>query len=434
MGSKITAVMAAGLMMFAVANEPRILGNIFINGVDVGGLSREAALERLHTEIPIGDEKICVKVDEMEFKYIFKDFGAGYDFEEALTQAQDYSRSEGFLKSLARKFSLSIKKHNIEADYAYDEEKAAQIAAKIADDAAVAAEEPGYQIQNGQFVIKQGKTGRKVDPAPLTKDIVDLLSGKSGGVINARAVKIEPERTAAQFEAATDLIGSFTTPFDPSNADRAANLAVASRYLNNQVILPGQVFSTSRALRPRTVENGYVKAGQIRNGEPDAGIGGGICQISSTLYMAALYAELPIHERRNHSLLVAYMAPATDATIAEGHIDLKFENNTDHPMLIESILTNRQHTINIYGHETRPPQRQINFETVLVEQRPQDDKVIEDPLLPPGMRRIIFDGMPGGRYELYKVITENGRAQRVKINSSNYQPIQRVVRVGAMGY
>jgi len=148
--------------------------------------------------------------------------------------------------------------------------------------------------------------------------------------------------------------------------------------------------------------------------------------------MAALYAELPIKERRNHTLLVGYMAPATDATLAEGHIDLKIENNTANPVLIESVLTCNRHIVNIYGAENRPPERQIAFESVLIEAvAPLDEKVSEDPSLPFGASQIIFPGLDGGKYELYKVITDNGATERIKINTSNYRPLPLMRTIGA---
>jgi len=313
--------------VFAIASA-HILANIYINDIDVGGLGREAAIETLEAAVPIGGTEIIISIDDEEMVYTFADFDAGYDFANAVDEAIEYGNGGRFFSNLTQKISLKFKNHNIEAKYSFDETKAAQISQEIAEKTAITPIEPKYSKNGTQFEIKEGRIGREINSEKLADDIMVLLSDKSGGVITAETTEISTNYTTADFAAATDLIGTFSTPFDPRFSNRATNIRVASGFLNNSTILPGQIFSTSQALRPRTVENGYVSAGQIKNGEPDAGIGGGICQISSTLYMAALYAETTMHERRNHTLMVGYMQPASDATLAEGHIDLKFENNT----------------------------------------------------------------------------------------------------------
>lgn len=380
-----------------------IFGNIYINGISVGHLVPEAALAHLEEEIPISREEIIITAKGARLVYTFADFAAGYDFEAAVAEAVDYSQNCGFFKGLARKLALKLKDRHIEAVYGFDEEVLDEIVQEIVKKLTIRPVEPDYSIQNGQFKFTDGKIGRQICEVALTKDILALLTAKQGGTVNAQITEVSPKYNRAQFEAATDLIGSFATPFNPTDINRATNLAVAAAYLNNRTILPAQVFSTCAALRRRTAENGYVRAAQILNGEPDTGIGGGICQISSTLYMAVLHAELPIRERRPHSLMVSYAPPATDAALAEGHIDLKFENNTDNPVLIETILDDRRGElkINIYGHETRPIGRSITFITVPKE----------------GTDQIV-------KYELHKIIAENGQVRQEKINSSNYKQRQ----------
>ena len=429
---KFLLSMIMTVSLAAAPSDAQILQNILINGVNVGGLTYDAALSLLQDEISVADEQIIIICADTEHVYKFRDFNADYNLVAALNGAMEYSHDGGFFSKLRRGLSLKLKTHHIDAEFAYDADEVTQIAKKIRNDTAISAAEPTYAIQRGRFVISEGRIGRNIDADALAADIVNILETHKGGKIFVATTEIHPKYNMADFEAACDLIGRYHTPFNPHLTERTINLTVASTFLDGQIILPGETFSTSTALRPRIAENGYVKAGQIMNGEPDAGIGGGICQISSTLYMAALYAEIPVLERSNHSLMVGYMEPATDAALAEGYIDLVLENNTKHPILIQSTLTHGYHIINIYGHESRPANRAIAFESVLLETRlPDGDKVIEDPFLPIGTIQIVSEGIMGAKYELYKVITENGATQRVKVNTSNYRPLQRVVRVGS---
>ena len=416
----------------AFPGDVQILQSVFVNGADIGGLTRGAALEVLEAEVSVAGEKVVITCGEEAHTYEFRDFGADYDFGAALDEAMEYSHGGGFFGKMRRTLRIRPKEHHIEAEFVYDDDMVAAVAARLCDKLAISAKEPTYAIVHGQFVISDGQAGRKVDARALAQDIAAVLETRAGGEILAVGKEVRPKYTMEDFAAACDLIGSYQTPFNPLLLERTTNLRVASAFLDGQIILPGETFSTSTALRSRTVENGYVKAGQIINGEPDAGVGGGICQISSTLYMAALHAEIPVPQRSNHSLMVGYVAPATDAALAEGYIDLVLENNTKYPILIQSILTNSHHIINIYGHESRPPHRTITFESVMLETRPPaGDKIIEDPFLPPGTSQIVSEGLAGAKYELYKIVTQDGATQRVKINTSNYRPLQRVVKVGA---
>jgi len=424
-------ILSVFIMIMTLSSTETLLKNIFINGIDVGGLNYEEAIEKLHGTGQTSNEEVMVYAEANRYIYTLEDFGAGYDFTSAVNKALEYGR-RGFLGRMGLNIALKFGNgHRIDAEFVYDKEKVNSIVGEITKAENTPPIESEYALKGGEFVILPSQTGRYVDETALGVAIEELLKMQGGGEVEAKMSYVTPKFSEADFEASCDLLSSYITPFNKALTERTTNLAVASNFLNNSVILPGEVFSTSEALRARTAENGYVRAGQITNGEPDLGFGGGICQISSTLYMAALYAELPIVERRSHSLMVSYMGPATDAAIAEGVIDMKFENNTDFPMLIESVLRDGRHVINIYGHESRPYDRNITFEAVLTETTPAvGEKLVEDPMLPAGIMEIAFPGMDGAKYELYKIVTQGDMQKRTRINISDYRPMQKVIKIG----
>ena len=429
-------ILSVFIMLATLSSSEILLNNIFINDIDVGGLNYEEAMEKLSTIGQAANEEVVVYAEANRYVYTLADFGAGYDFDTAVNEALEYCR-RNFLGRMGLKIALKLGNgHHIQAEFIYDDEKVSSIVSEIAKAENIPPIESNYALKNGEFEIAPSQVGMYVDESALKADIACLFKLQGGGEVKAEISYVPPKFDQDDYEASCDLLSSYITPFNPTLTERTTNLIVASNFLNNSVILPGEVFSTSEALRARTAENGYVRAGQITNGEPDLGFGGGICQISSTLYMAALYAELPIVERRSHSLMVSYMGPATDAAIAEGAIDMKFENNTGYPMLIESIIRNGRHIVNIYGHESRPYDRSITFEAVLTETTPSvGEKLIEDPMLPAGITEVAFPGMNGAKYELYKIVTQNGVQERVRVNISDYRPMQRVIRVGtAQGF
>lgn len=154
--------------------------------------------------------------------------------------------------------------------------------------------------------------------------------------------------TAVSAEAAANtLIGSYATAYNP-NISRAVNIALASSRINGLVIQPGESFSFNQAILPRTTANGYVKANVIVNKKYVLGIGGGICQVSSTLYAAMLTAGLPATERHPHSLDVGYIPVGMDATISGNALDLRFTNIFDVPIQIQAAADQGTLTISLY--------------------------------------------------------------------------------------
>ena len=212
---------------------------------------------------------------------------------------------------------------------------------------------------------------------------------------------------------------------------RNENLRVASNKVNGTLIHPGEIFSTNKTIDVST-ENGYQAAPIIVNGKLQPGVGGGVCQIATTLYNAVLYAELEVVERKNHSMPVGYIAKGKDATLAGDYIDFKFRNNMDYPVYIESYIEDNKLYMNIYGKEIRASNRKIVLNSSIINTIPQPaQKVIIDPTLKPGERIVEKKGRTGYNVELYKLIYVNDELVKTElVNTSYYQPVGAEVRVG----
>ena len=184
---------------------------------------------------------------------------------------------------------------------------------------------------------------------------------------------------------------------------------------------------------PFNAENGYMKGGAYVNGLVVESFGGGICQVSTTLYNAVLLAELEVTERSNHSMTVTYVPVAADAAItSSGGKDFCFTNNTDYPIYIEGITTpNKQVTFNIYGVETRPANRRIEYTSEILETiLPTTENIIQDAKLPLGYTKVQSPYL-GYKSQLVKIVYENGvEAGREVVNRSNYKMVPRTVTVG----
>ena len=185
---------------------------------------------------------------------------------------------------------------------------------------------------------------------------------------------------------------------------------------------------------PFTAENGYAMAGSYLNGEVVDSMGGGICQVSTTLYNAVLRAELEVVERSPHSMTVHYVELSEDAAIAGTYKDFKFKNSTEYPIYIEGYTTSdKKITFNIYGKETRDSNRSISFESVLVNEVKPNTILRDDAGQGLGYKNVSA-GKTGYVAELYKIVKVNGvQTDRIKINKSTYKGSDRVVTYGTAG-
>lgn len=150
-------------------------------------------------------------------------------------------------------------------------------------------------------------------------------------------------------EAFPDRLATFSTDYPAGNTDRTTNLKLASNKINGTIVMPGETFSYNQVVGKRTISAGYKEAPIYENGKVTQGLGGGICQISSTLYNAVVFANLDIVRRSNHMFIPSYVGGGEDATVVWGSIDFRFKNTRDYPIRIESSVSGGVATVNIYG-------------------------------------------------------------------------------------
>lgn len=230
------------------------------------------------------------------------------------------------------------------------------------------------------------------------------------------------------------LVSEFTTYYSTSNASRSGNIARAAELLDGLEIAPGEVFSCSTAIGPITEENGYFPAGTYVQGKVEDGIGGGVCQISTTLYNAALYAKLTIVERAPHSMAVTYVDPARDAAIAGNYKDLKLRNDYEYPVVIGAKAEGGALTISIHTSEEDIGNEVELISTVLETIEPGESVVTVDESLPEDYYKVTQKAHTGYIAELYRVTRRDGvELLREKINTSEYAATPEYVTVGARG-
>ena len=296
--------------------------------------------------------------------------------------------------------------------------------------------EDAYLIrENGQFQVMGGQIGYKLDVETSIDRISDYLMGdwdyKPCTIVLDVAVE-EPRGSVEELSAVQDILGTCTTSFTSSNASRSKNVTNGCSLVNGVTLYPGEEFSTYKAVAPFTEKNGYYMAGSYLNGKVVDSLGGGICQVSTTLYNAVLQAELQVTERHNHSMVVSYVEPSADAAIAESAgKDFRFVNNLDYPIYIEGYVKDKHITFNIYGKETRDEGYAVRYESEVLEViKPPSDTIYADASQPLGYIHTESAHI-GYKAKLWKIVTQDGvEISRTQVNSSSYKMVPRSATVG----
>ena len=288
---------------------------------------------------------------------------------------------------------------------------------------------------DGTFSVVPGQTGYSINIDSSANKIIDTLSSewnKQATAIELAVDVNEPKGKTDELQMVKDVLGTFTTSYKSSGTSRSGNVANGTRLIDGIVLFPGEEFSAYDTVEPFTEENGYFMAGSYLNGLVVESLGGGICQVTSTLYNAVLRAELEVTERSNHSMIVNYVNLSSDAAIAGTYKNFRFVNSLDYPIYIEGKTSeDKKITFTIYGVETRPENREVSFESVeLSKTIPEGDKIVADPGQPVGYIDVqsAHTGFVG---ELWKIVKVDGvETERVKINKSTYTATPRTATVG----
>lgn len=288
-----------------------------------------------------------------------------------------------------------------------------------------------FSTVGGKVSIVPSKNGRGADPQQLASDIEATYAGKvTPKVVAVKTTEVEPAITTAKAQkmGINERIGTYTTEFASGNKPRVENIQLLARSLDNQLIRPGGTFSFNGTVGERTAEKGYKEAGAIVDGELVNQLGGGICQVNTTLFNAVLTSGLTVSQRSNHSYYISHYPLGRDATVSWGGPDFKFKNTTDNWVLISSSYSNSSVTISLYGTD---PGYEVEIGSGSWKSKKKfGTKEIVDKKLSPGTKIVESSGVDGGIVEFTRVVKKNGKIVSSQNFRSNYSPKAQVVKVG----
>ena len=477
-------------------NNTKILSGVTINNIKLKGLTKEEAIILLQNEINAQGD-IIINIDETDYSIKKENLSITYDAEKAVEEAYKQGRNNNIFVNNFNIAKNMIKGKNIKMEIQVDEENLQKEINNLVLGLPDGLQESTYYIEENNLVIKKGKAGKGINIEELARKIKESISNNNNEKINIKSIMLEPkeinleeiekeiyiepknayyeknpfkvyehvngrdfdveaakkmleedkeeyvipliitkpEITTDQIgtEAFPNLLGKCTTKYDESNVSRSTNLKVATRTINGMIIQSGKTFSYNGALGERTYEKGYRLGGGYVGGRNVDMIGGGICQISSTLYNAAIYANLQIVERHNHAHIAAYLDPGKDATVSYGTLDFKFKNSRKYPIMIKASAKNGIATVEIYGIKE---EKEYNIEIVSQVSNYIGYKTIyeDDPTKPVGYEKVTQKGMKGCNSVTYKVYKLNGvEVSRELLSKDYFAPMNRYITRGTQG-
>ncbi|MCD7728959.1 MAG: VanW family protein [Clostridia bacterium] len=328
----LASAFAAGAFIFC-ALDARLPAGVYMGGVDVGGLTRRHAAEAVREDILNNLKGKSLTVHSGGDVYVFR--YPEINFKDDAAKVAQKITSAG-------KYAVNVRYYLNGLD---------GVVSGICTARSQVKREPCAIFNpagGAAFEYESGKKGVYPDKARLAADIKNSLGGSFADVyLHTR--EFSPSGTLGEVMQSTVLLSSFTTYFDGSNADRAHNIALAARRISGCVLRPEGVFSFNESVGARTKERGFKIAKVIMGGRYVYGIGGGVCQVSTTLYNAALLAGLKVTEYHPHSLPVSYVSPSRDAMVSGTYCDLKCKNISDCPVYIRVLTGNNYVRCEIYG-------------------------------------------------------------------------------------
>lgn len=431
----LTAGFAVNLAYADAQQEDKILDNVYIGEVAVGGMSEEEATQAVNEYVAdVQSTKFTLKVNDKSIKATAKQLGVEWENTGVVEEAVMIGKSGSLITRYKDKKDLEHEPKTLEISFGTDEAKIKKYLTKNKKKVDQNAVDGGLVRENGVFAITGGKEGIAVNVDESAQTIASYIMNDwdtQEADIELSADVVQPRGSKEELSKVKDVLGTFSTNYSSSSAGRAMNVANGCSRINGTLLYPGDEFSVYEAVSPFDAEHGYALAGSYENGTVVETYGGGICQVSTTLYNAVIKAELAIKERYPHSMIVNYVNPSMDAAIAGTYKDLKFVNDTDAPVYIEGITGGGVITFNVYGEETREPNREVIFESEIISETNPATQIQGSANYNVGYVSVQQSAHVGKVAKLWKVVKVDGvEKSREEFNNSNYRASPKIIIVG----
>lgn len=342
----------------------KIAKNVYVGNTDLSNLSIDEAKKLLSNTYNPKTMKIEYENDSFDLNPQTIDFK--YDTNSVLNEAYNFNKTDSYIENVKRVISLeSGNKKVFEIKSTYNESKLDNYLKNISKEINTEVKDADINISSsGSINITSEVIGQEVNIKSTKENINKSIKNNSFKNIDLVVEKTEPKITANMLQSVDSVLATHSTTFNNSSPNRAHNIIRSANSTSDILLMPGEEFSYNKATGPRSKANGYKDAPVIVNGKIQDGSGGGVCQVSTTIYNSALYSGMDITKVRNHSLPSSYAPMGKDATVAYDYLDLKFKNPYDHPVYIKNTAYNGVVNSKIYGSSKDEQNISIQTESI----------------------------------------------------------------------
>jgi len=418
--------------------ENTIESGIYVGDIDLSGMTASEAKREVATFVStLEDAQITlITVDEQTVVVTGAELGVTWKNQDVVNLAVSVGKQGNVVQRY--KALTDLQKNNLvyPLDLGFNEDAVQTVLEEQCSVHDVHAVNATMKRVDGEIQVEDGTAGRVLDIEASKDKVLSYMKNEwtyEDASIELIVKAEEPRGDVESLSKLTDVLGTYTTSYKTSGSARCANVDTGCKHLNGITLYPGEQLSVLEEITPFSVANGYQMAGSYLNGQVVDSLGGGICQVSTTLYNAVLRAELQVDERNNHSMIVTYVKPSEDAAIAESSgKDFKITNNLNNPIYIEGVTTpEKTITFTIYGIEERPKNRTVEYQHEILETNvPPTEAIIQNGGLPIGYVSVQSVHV-GYKARLWKIVKEDGvEVSREQVNSSNYKAVPRTATVG----
>jgi len=410
-----------------------IYPGIKVDSIDLSGKTKQQAMQILKHENDdiVLSRKINVKVLDKKYTIEYSKISPKYNIQEVVDQVFSYGKDLNFLESA--KLIRKPQSKNYSLKFTYDQKAIKSFIVSIEKQVNVNPINAKLQMVGAGFSVTPDVKGVKLETAALEKDLISKIDGKVTPDINIEATITVPTAviTADKLTAVNTKVTSFSTEFGTgSSSERANNIRLATRAINGTCIMPGGTFSFNDVVGQRTAAKGYEAAPIIVGNQVDSGLGGGICQVSTTLYNSILKANIKSTQRTHHTLPSHYVPLGMDATVDYGNLDYKFTNTLAYPIYIQGDAEGGNIVFNVYSNSSLTASYYDITSEVYDTIKPTIEYV-DDATLPKGTQVFVQQPYTGYKVRVHKKTIQGGNVINDQIVSDDYYlPVNAVIKRG----
>lgn len=410
----------------------KVYPGVTMMGVDLSGLTKEEARVKIETEVldKLKSTSIDILVKDKTYNLSYSNLNITLGVDPILNEAMSVGKNLEFEAKVERISSGVVE--DLAVSFTTDEAKIAEFVSTVAKEVNQEAKDATVKKDGSTFTVTAHADGLVLDEAKLIADISSAVADVNGEkTLTAEIVVSHPKVTSESLQKINGQLASYTTYYGTSAAGRKYNVGLAASRINGDVIMPGETYSFLGGVGTVSLATGYKEAGIYVGNKVESGVGGGLCQVSSTLYQAALHSNVGIASRRNHSMAVSYLDPGMDAVVFAPSLDLKLTNNYSSPVYIYAYGAEGKLTVAFYGNTADMGGKtyKVYSETTAVIQPTVITK--QDSTMFVGTEEVEQKPVIGYKSKTYRQTIQNGTVIKTEvISQDSYKKVDKIIKVG----